>query len=53
MYYKKGGDSVPDFIIRPMPDDLHRKLKIEAATLGVSLKDLIIKILSDYFKKKK
>ena len=39
--------------IREFPDELHRQLKIEAATLGVSLKDLIIKILSDYFKKKK
>jgi plasmid stability protein len=44
---------VPDFIIRTMPDDLHRKLKIEAATLGTTMKDLIIKILTDYFKKKK
>jgi plasmid stability protein len=39
--------------IRDFPDELHRKLKIEAATLSISLKDLVIQILSDYFKKKK
>jgi plasmid stability protein len=38
--------------IRDFPDELHRKLKIEAATLGMSLKELVIQILSDYFKKK-
>jgi plasmid stability protein len=42
-----------DINIRNFPDDLHRKLKIEAATLGITLKDLIIQILSDYFKMKK
>jgi plasmid stability protein len=42
-----------DINIRNFPNDLHRKLKIEAATLGITLKDLIIQILSDYFKNKK
>jgi plasmid stability protein len=42
-----------DINIRNFPENLHRQLKIEAATLGITLKDLIIQILSDYFKKKK
>ena len=42
-----------DINIRNFPDGLHRKLKIEAATLGITLKDLIIQILSDYFKNRK
>jgi len=42
-----------DINIRNFPNDLHRKLKIEAATLGITLKDLIIQILSDYFKNRK
>lgn len=35
-------------IIRDMPDDLHRELKIEAAKRSMSLKGLIIQILKDY-----
>jgi len=42
-----------DINIRNFPENLHRQLKIEAATLGITLKDLIIQILSDYFKNRK
>jgi plasmid stability protein len=42
-----------DINIRNFPENLHRQLKIEAVTLGITLKDLIIQILSDYFNKKK
>ena len=42
-----------DINIRNFPTELHRKLKIEAATLGITLKDLIIQILSDYFNHRK
>jgi predicted HicB family RNase H-like nuclease len=29
-----------------IPDDLHRALKVQAATEGITLKDLIIRLLS-------
>ena len=34
-----------------LPDDLHRKSKAEAALMGISLKELIIRALKDYIKK--
>lgn len=30
-----------------LPDDLHRALKIRAAELGITLKELIIRLLED------
>lgn len=39
--------------IKDFPDDLHRQTKIQAAVEGVSMKDLIIKALEEYFKKQK
>ena len=39
-------------IIKDFPDDLHREIKIQAAIEGVSMKDLIIKALQEYLKKK-
>lgn len=39
--------------IRDFPDNLHRKAKIQAAVEGVTLKDLIIKALTEYLKKTK
>lgn len=37
--------------IKDFPDDLHRQAKIQAAIEGLTLKDLIIKALSEYLKK--
>ena len=38
--------------IKDFPDELHRKAKSEAALMGISLKELIIRALTDYIKKK-
>lgn len=38
--------------LRDFPQDLHRKAKSEAALMGISLKDLIIRALTEYLKKK-
>ena len=34
-----------------IPLDMHTKLKVEASKKGVKLRDLIIELLNDYFKK--
>ncbi len=34
------------------PEDFHRKAKSEAALMGISLKELIIKAIVEYLKKK-
>ena len=34
--------------IRNVPDDLHRKAKVRAAMEGVSLKQLILRLLEEY-----
>jgi predicted HicB family RNase H-like nuclease len=39
--------------IKDFPEDLHRKAKAEAALMGISLKELIIRAITDYLKKKK
>jgi len=39
--------------IKGFPDDLHKEAKIQAAVLGISLKELIIRALTDYLKKQK
>jgi len=39
--------------IKDFPDDLHRKAKSEAALMGISLKELIIRVLTEYLNKKK
>ena len=38
--------------LRDFPEDLHRKAKAKAALEGITLKDLIIKALTEYLKKK-
>lgn len=38
--------------VKNFPDDLHRKAKIQAAIEAISLRDLIIKALTEYLKKK-
>ncbi len=39
--------------LRNFPDDLHRKVKIQAAIEGITLKDLIIKAVTEYLKRAK
>ena len=39
--------------LRDFPEDLHRKAKAEAALMGISLKELIIRALTEYLKKPK
>jgi predicted HicB family RNase H-like nuclease len=39
--------------IKDFPDDLHRKAKAEAALTGISLKELIIRAITEYLKKSK
>jgi plasmid stability protein len=38
--------------IRDFPEDLHRKVKAQAALEGTTMKDLIIRLLTEYLKKK-
>ncbi len=39
--------------LRDFPQDLHRKAKSEAALMGISLKELIIRAITEFLKKKK
>ena len=39
--------------IKDFPEDLHRKAKAEAALMGISLKELITRAITEYLKKKK
>jgi predicted HicB family RNase H-like nuclease len=37
--------------LRDFPEDLHRKAKAKAAMMGISLKELIIRAITEYIKK--
>jgi len=39
--------------VKDFPDELHREAKIQAAILGISLKELIIQSVRDFLKKQK
>ena len=39
--------------IKDFPDDLHREAKIQAAILGIPLRELIIQAVRDFLKKQK
>ena len=39
--------------IKDFPDDLDRQVKIQVAIMGISLKELTIRALTEYLKKKK
>jgi len=39
--------------IKDFPDDLHRLAKSEAALMGISLKELFIRAVQEFLKKKK
>lgn len=52
--YKKGGIKRMAILnVKDFPDDLHRKSKAEAALMGISLKEFIIRAMTEYLKKKK
>lgn len=38
--------------LRDFPEDIHREAKIRAAMDGVSMKEIIIRALAEYLKKK-
>jgi predicted HicB family RNase H-like nuclease len=38
-------------ILKNFPEDLHRKAKSKAALMGISLKELIIRAITEYIKK--
>ena len=40
-------------IIKGFPEDLHRETKIQAAVEGISIKELVIRAVKDYLKKRK
>ena len=42
-----------DMNLRDFPDNLHRRTKAQAAMEGITLKELVIKALEEYLKKKK
>lgn len=37
--------------LRNFPEDLHRKAKAKAAMMGISLKEFIIRAITEYIKK--
>jgi len=39
--------------IKDFPDELHRNAKSEAALMGISMKELIIRAITEYLKDKK
>lgn len=39
--------------LKDFPEDLHRKVKAEAALMGISMKELIVRALIEFLEKKK
>ena len=39
--------------LRNVPEDLHRQIKSKAALQGVTLQDLVIKVLTEYLERAK
>jgi len=48
----KGGDLLAVINLRDVPDDVYRQAKIKAATMGITLKELVIRAITEYVKKK-
>jgi predicted HicB family RNase H-like nuclease len=44
-------NNLKDLNLRAFPEDLHRKAKAKAAMMGISLKELIIRAITEYIKK--
>jgi predicted HicB family RNase H-like nuclease len=39
--------------LKEFPEELHRKAKAKAAMMGISLRELIIRAITEYIKKEK
>jgi len=39
-----------EYLLRDIPVDLHKELKIQAVREGITLKELMLKALEDYLK---
>ena len=39
--------------LKDFPEELHRKAKAKAAMMGISLRELIIRAITEYIKKEK
>ena len=48
----EGGEYMVQYIIN-FPDDLHKEAKIRAAQEGTTMKEIIIRALTEYLKKSK
>jgi predicted HicB family RNase H-like nuclease len=46
-----GDNKTTSLNLREFPEDLHRKAKAKAALMGISLKELIIRAITEYIKK--
>jgi hypothetical protein len=44
----EGEQLVPSYILRDIPADLWRQVKVEAATDGVSVREVILRLLEGY-----
>jgi predicted HicB family RNase H-like nuclease len=44
-------NNLKDLNLRAFPEDLHRKAKAKAAMMGISLKELIIRAITEYIKR--
>ena len=42
-----------DMNLRNIPDDLHRRAKATAAMEGITLRELVLKSIEEYLKKKR
>ena len=42
-----------NIVIRNIPTDLHKKIKVEAVQEGVTMNDKLIKIISEHFEEEK
>jgi predicted HicB family RNase H-like nuclease len=50
MNKSKGGETMSNLNLREFPDELHREAKAKAALMGISLKELIIRAVTEYLK---
>ena len=46
-------EGIMNLFIREFPDDVHREMKIQAAVEGISIKELVIRAVREYLKKRK
>ena len=51
-YERKEVESMSVVYLKDFPEDLHRKAKSEAALMGISMKEIIIRALTEYLKKR-